>query len=92
MGVNRNTSRNVVFGTCKYGGLGIDHLVVVQGFGQLQYRIGSLRAQNTTGDLYQMLLEYTQLEYGTATPILEANLSGRKVHRRLGKTREKASK
>jgi hypothetical protein len=73
MGINRNTARSVVFGTIKYGRLGLDHLAAVQGFGQLQYLIGSLRTQDTTGDLYQMLLEYTQLECGTATPILETN-------------------
>jgi hypothetical protein len=65
----------VVFGTSKYGGLGLDHLAAVQGFAQLQYLIGSLRTQDTTGDLYQMLLEYTQLECGTDTPILEADFT-----------------
>jgi hypothetical protein len=70
MGINRNTARSVVFGTRNYGGLGLDHLAAVQGFGQLQYLIGSLQTQDTTGDLYQILLEYTQLECGTATPIL----------------------
>jgi hypothetical protein len=73
MGINRNTAKNVVFSTSKYGGLGLDHLEAVQGFGQLKYLIGSLRTQDTTGDLYQMLVEYTQLECGTVTPILEAN-------------------
>jgi folate-dependent tRNA-U54 methylase TrmFO/GidA len=58
MGINRNTARTVVFGTIKYGGLGLDHLSAVQSFAQLQYLIGSLRTQDTTGDLYQMLLEY----------------------------------
>jgi hypothetical protein len=49
MGVNRNTARNVVFGTRKYDGLGLYHLGAVQGFAQLQYLIGSLRNQDTTG-------------------------------------------
>jgi hypothetical protein len=75
MAVKRNTSRTVVFCTCKYRGLGLDHLATVQGFGQLQYLIGSLRTQDTTGYLYQILMEYTQLECGTATPILEADFS-----------------
>jgi hypothetical protein len=51
MGVNRNTARTVVFGTSKYDRLGLDHLVAVQGFAQLQYLLGSLRTQDTTGDL-----------------------------------------
>jgi hypothetical protein len=73
MGVNRNTSRSMVFGTSKYGRLGLDHLAAVQGFNQLQYLIGSLQTKDTTGYLYQMLLVYTQLECGTASPILEAD-------------------
>jgi hypothetical protein len=75
MGIDRNTARTVFFGTSKYGGLGLDYLSAVQGFAQLQYLIGSLRTQDTTGDLYQMLLEYTQLECGTDTPILEADFT-----------------
>jgi folate-dependent tRNA-U54 methylase TrmFO/GidA len=75
VGIHRKTARTVVFGTSKYGGLGLDHLAAVQGFAQLQYLIGSLRTQDTTGDLYQMLLEYTQLECGTDTPILEAEFT-----------------
>jgi hypothetical protein len=56
METNRNTARSVVFGTSKYGGLVLDHLTAVQGFGQLQYMIGSLRTQDTTSNLYKMLL------------------------------------
>jgi hypothetical protein len=54
-------ARNVVFRKSKYGGLGLDHVAAVQGFAQLQYLIGSLRTHDTTGDLYHMLMEYTQL-------------------------------
>jgi hypothetical protein len=85
MGINRNTARSVVFDTSKYGGLGLDHLEAVQGLGQLQYMIGSLRTQYNTGDIYQMLLEYTQLECGTVMPILEANFD-RYEHAILTKT------
>jgi hypothetical protein len=75
MGVNRNTPRNMVFGKCKYGGLGMDHLAAVHGLAQLQYLIGSSRTQDTMGDMYQMLPAYTQLECGTATSILEAGFA-----------------
>jgi hypothetical protein len=84
MGINRNTARSVGVGTSKYGRLDLDHLVAVQGFGKLQYLLGSLRTHDTTGDIYQMLLEYTQLECGTATPILEENF-GRYEHTILTK-------
>jgi hypothetical protein len=43
MGINRNTARTMVFGTSKYGGLGLDRMGAVQGFAKLQYLIGSLR-------------------------------------------------
>jgi hypothetical protein len=75
MGVNRNKARNVVIRKSKYDVLGLDHLTDVQGFTQLQYLIGSMRTQDTMGDLYQMLMEYTQLECGTAAPILEAGFT-----------------
>jgi hypothetical protein len=75
MGVNRDTSRIVVLVTCKYGGLGLYHLAMVQVLVQLQYIIRILRTQGTMGDPYQMLLEYTRLECGNATPISEAELS-----------------
>jgi hypothetical protein len=74
----------VVFGTSKNVGLGLYHLDAVQGLGQLQYLIGILWTQDITGDMYQMLLEYTQLECGIATPILEANF-GRYEHAILTK-------
>jgi hypothetical protein len=32
MGINRSTKRDVVFGTTKYGGLGMAHLAAVQGY------------------------------------------------------------
>jgi hypothetical protein len=47
MGINRNTKREVVFGTTKYGGLGLTHLAAVKGYGQLQYLLGHLRSDDT---------------------------------------------
>jgi hypothetical protein len=67
MGINRNTKRKVVFGTTKYDRLGIDHLVAVQRYGQLQYIIGHLRSDDTSGTLYRILMEFTQLENNILT-------------------------
>jgi hypothetical protein len=36
LGINRNTSRDIVFGSSLYGGLGLLHLFVEQGIAQLQ--------------------------------------------------------
>jgi hypothetical protein len=58
MGIARSAPRKVVFGTKQYGGLGLTHLAA------LQYFLGHLRCEDTTGELMQMLLEYTQLECG----------------------------
>jgi hypothetical protein len=64
MGINRNTKIEVVFGTAKYGGLGMDHLAAIQGYGQLQYLVGYLRSDDTSGTLNRILMEFTQLECG----------------------------
>jgi hypothetical protein len=64
MGINRNTKREVVFGTTKYSGLGLAHLAAVQGYGQLQYLLGHFMSDDTSGTLYRILMEFTQLEYG----------------------------
>jgi hypothetical protein len=64
MGIDRNTKREVVFGKKKYSGLGLNHLAAVQGYGQLQYLLGHLRSGDTSGTLYRIIMEFTQLECG----------------------------
>jgi hypothetical protein len=64
MGIARTAPRAVVFGTAQYGGLGLTHLMALQGHKCLQYLLGRLRCGDATGRLIQMLLEYTQLECG----------------------------
>jgi hypothetical protein len=64
MGIARSAPRKVVFGTKQYGGLRLTHLEALQGNIRLHYLLGHLRCGDTTGELIQMLLEYTQLECG----------------------------
>jgi hypothetical protein len=64
MGIARSAPRKVFFGTNQYCCLGLTHLAALQGNIRLQYLLGHLRCGDTTGELMQMLLEYTQLEYG----------------------------
>jgi hypothetical protein len=64
MGIAWTAPRSVVFGTAQYGGLGLTHLVALQGHTRLQYLLGHLHCGDATGSLMQMLLEYTQLECG----------------------------
>jgi hypothetical protein len=73
MGINRNTKREVLFGTTKYGGLGLTHVAAVQGYGQLQYLLGHLRSDDTSGTLHQMLMEFIQLECGIEQEILSCD-------------------
>jgi hypothetical protein len=73
MGVNRNTKREVVFGTTKYGELGLAHLTAVQGYAQLKYLLGRLRSDDTSGTLYRILMEFTQLEYDMEEEILSCD-------------------
>jgi hypothetical protein len=64
MGIVRSAPRKVVFGTKQYDGLGLTYIAALQGNSILQYLLGHLRCGDTTGELMQMLLEYTQLECG----------------------------
>jgi hypothetical protein len=73
MGINRNTKRELVFGTTKYGGLGATHLAAVQGYIQLQYILGHLRSDDTSGTLYRILMEFTPLECGMEQEILSCD-------------------
>jgi hypothetical protein len=64
IGIARTAPRSVVFGTAQCGGLGLTHLAALQGHTRLQYIMGHLRCDDSTGRLVQMLLGYTQLECG----------------------------
>jgi hypothetical protein len=73
MGITRNTKREVVFVTTKYGGLGLTNLAAVQGYGQLQYILGHLRSDDTSGTLSRILMEFTHLECGMEQEILSCD-------------------
>jgi hypothetical protein len=71
MGINRKAARAVVLGTSHHEGLGLDHLATVQLYGQLQYLLGSIRGNNTTGQLARMMLEFAKLNCGCIGNVLE---------------------
>jgi hypothetical protein len=64
MGIAQSAPRAVVFGTAQFGGLVLTHRAALQGHARLQYLMGHLCCGDATGHLMQMLLEYTQPEYG----------------------------
>jgi hypothetical protein len=55
--------------------LGLDRSAAVQGYGQLQYIIGHLRSDDTSGTLYRILMEFTQLEYGMEEEIVSCDFN-----------------
>jgi hypothetical protein len=71
MGIVRYATRKVVFGTEKYGGLGLDHLATIQNYSHLQYLIGHhIRRKSITSKLIRQQLDYTQLEIGCSAQVL----------------------
>jgi hypothetical protein len=70
MGIVRNAARKVVFGTVKYGSLGLDHLATIQNYSRLQYLIGHIRSKSITSKLIHQQLDYTQLEIGCSAQVL----------------------
>jgi hypothetical protein len=71
MGISIKAHWSVVFGTAKFGGLGLQHLAAYQGQNRLQYLMGHLRCNSTTGKLMRSMLDYTQLECGCLGNVLE---------------------
>jgi hypothetical protein len=71
MGISRKAHRSVVFGTAQFGVLCVEHLAAYQGHNRLQYLMGHLRCNSTTGKLMRSMLDYTQLECGCSGNVLE---------------------
>jgi hypothetical protein len=73
MGIDQNTKRELVFGKMKYGGLDLTYLAAVQGYRQLYYLLGNLRSDDTSGTLYQILMDsydFDKYEKNILTPNL----------------------
>jgi hypothetical protein len=71
MGIIRKAHRSVALGMAKFGGLGLEHRAAYQGHNRLQYLMGHLRCNSTTGKLMRSMLDYTQLECGCSGNFLE---------------------
>jgi hypothetical protein len=59
------------FGTSQFVGLGLEHLAAYQGHNRLQYLMGHLRCNGTTGKIMRSMLDYTQLECGCSGNVIE---------------------
>jgi hypothetical protein len=71
LGLNRNISRDVAFGSPLYGGLGLSNLVMEQGIAQLQLLMRHLRAGTPQGTLFLIGLSWWHLVAGFSTPLWE---------------------
>jgi hypothetical protein len=71
LGFNRNISRDIVFGSPLFGGLGLHNLVTEQGIAQLQLLIRHLRAGTPQGMLFMIGLSWWHLVAGFATSLWE---------------------
>jgi hypothetical protein len=56
--LNRHTARSIVFGSIRYGGLGIKSQYSIQSLGQLTLFVGHGRAQDKTSHLLSISLSY----------------------------------
>ena len=68
--INRNSSRAIVHGPNRYGGLQLKHLYCEQGHGQLRLFLGHLRNRDHTGDLIKVAMSYMQILVGSTIVFL----------------------
>jgi hypothetical protein len=73
LGFNRHMPQEVVYGTGKYQGLGLQHLYDIQGIDSTRKLLQELNHQGPTKDMLQNLLKVIQMESGIGNPILEDN-------------------
>jgi hypothetical protein len=71
LGINRNISRDIVFGSALYGGLGLLDLFVEQGIAQLQLLLRHIRANTTQGALILIGLSWWHLLPGFSSSLWE---------------------
>jgi hypothetical protein len=68
--LNSHIARSIVFGSTRFGGLGIRSLYSIQSLGQLTLFTGHLRAYDKSSKLLHISLSYLQLSVGSATNVL----------------------
>jgi hypothetical protein len=71
LGVNRMFPRDVAHGPLSHGGLGLPHLLTIQGTSQIALLIGHIRQNDVNGKLALACLDTAQLIAGVSAPLLE---------------------
>jgi len=75
LGFPKSTSREIVHGPYRYGGLEIPHLYASQGVQKLQLLIGHLRKNDKTAVLIRIAIGTLQQEVGLSNPVLSEDYS-----------------
>jgi hypothetical protein len=70
LGFNRNITRDFVFSSLLFGGLGLHHLFLELGIGQLELFLRHLHARTHQGILFLIGLSWWHLVAGYSTPLL----------------------
>eukprot|EP00957_Ditylum_brightwellii_P136430 10405332-Ditylum_brightwellii.AAC.1 len=71
LGFNRHTARTVIFGSVRYSGFQLAHLLLEQGYLAIKHFIGHVRKETITGDQIIIALSKAQLILGSGHPLLE---------------------
>jgi hypothetical protein len=71
LGVNRMFPRDVAHGPLTHGGLGLPHLLTIQGVSQIALLTGHIRQNDVNGKLTLACLDSAQLIAGVSAPLLE---------------------
>jgi hypothetical protein len=71
LGFNRNISRDLVFGSPFFGGIGFRYLVIEQGIAQLELLVRHVRAGTPKGSLFIIGLSWWHLVAGFTTSLWE---------------------
>ena len=71
LGVNRMFPRDVAHGPPSHGGLGLPHLLTIQGTSQIELLTGHIRQNDVNGKLTLACLDTAQLIAGISEPLLE---------------------
>ena len=72
-GVQRNSSKCMLYSPVQYGGYGHHDFWSTQGIEKLKFFLTHYRRHDTTGRLLKMSMRWTQLECGLSTPFYTSN-------------------
>eukprot|EP00957_Ditylum_brightwellii_P024363 1838924-Ditylum_brightwellii.AAC.1 len=70
LGFNQHTARKIIYGSVKYGGFQLAHLILEQGYLAIKYFLGHVQEVSVMGDQIIISLSKAQLVSGSSHPLL----------------------